>query len=688
MIDIFSRSRHKAQDREGGFTLIELLVVIIILGVLSAVVVFAVTGVGDKGKNAAQKTDLKTLQTAEEGYCAKFGRYGTEAELVSAQFLSEASTQSDVILNSGGNCGAKSSSTSQYLLTVQNPTEDSLTVGVNPQSSAADFTGGFTGSPAGVKNNFGMGPTNTNMFENLVRMTPDFHYEPWLAESWDLPGAVPAGGGPALGPTTYRFHLRHGVLFHNGTELKADSVIYTFNNRIAPSTSLGVTSTSAAVVAGDAYAVDVTLSFANARFLEQLVHHQTGAIVALNTVPRSGAAATPTPVGTGPFKFSSYSQGNQLVLTRNDAYWGDKAKLKTLTFKFIADSNTRLLALQSGQIDMMFDVPKDSLAAVAATSGLKTAVSPPGFNEAIWFNSHRLPSAGTSNDAMSDLTVSTPPLTNGNRVRKAVAAAIDRSSILNATYPAGAVTANTFVPAAMLAPYDTMVSGPKFDPAEANTQLNAAGWTCTGTCGPGNLRSKGGVTLTLQLLNGYTPTSLRGDSDILVENSLKAVGIDVARTRLTDVQQSTYDAAMTNGTFDLYMERISQNDANPASPPSNFFDCAGGSGGTSAPAGTGVGAGGVCPNSGLNAIGAGYANWTADNVTPFAATLAAARLATDPEVAKQKTAEAMHYAVDDYVVGVHLGALNSLFGMKSDVQGFLLHGSLRQVRWASVYRLG
>ena len=337
---------------------------------------------------------------------------------------------------------------------------------------------------------------------------------------------------------------------------------------------------------------------------------------------------------------------------------------------------------------MMFDLPPASAASVSSTPGLKTATSPPGFNEVIWINSHRLDDAGTptiDESALSDLTVATPPLTNGNRVRKAIAAAINRASIINAIYPSGAVTANSFVPAAVLAPYASSISGPTFSQSEASSQLDAAGWTCTGMCGPGNFRTKAGKTLTVQLINGYTPTSLRGDSDILVENALEAVGIDVVRTRLSDTQQSTYDSNMLNGTQDLYMERISQNDANPASPPSSFFDCAGGSGGTSPPVGTGVGTGGTCPNSALSA--AGYARWFADNQTPFAATLAQARAATTADEARKKTAEAMHYAVDDYVVGVHLGSLNSLFGMKSDVQGFLLHGSLRQVRWASVYRL-
>lgn len=671
------RSRFIGRRRggEAGSTRLNVLVGVVVVGVLAAVVVFSAQGDdGDGGTGQAVdlKTDLANVQKAEEAYCAKNGRFGTEAELVDGGFLKQQSPMTDVVLASGGTCGASTSSTSQFLLTVQLPTEDSLIVGVSPQSSTSDFTGAFTGTPAGVKNNFGMGPTNTNMFETLVRMTPDFGYEPWLAERWEAPGTF--GGSP----NTWRFHLRRGVMFHNGTEMTAADVAYTFNNRIAPNTTLGVTAMSAAAVPGNSYAVDVALSFDNQRFLEQLTHHQTGAVVANGTVPWASATAAPTPVGTGPFKFSSYAQGNELVLVRHDAYWGEKAKLKTLTFKFLADVSTRLLALQAGQIDMMFDLSPTSVDAVKATQGLKVAVSPPGFNEVIWINSHRADDPGTANireDALSDRNTTTAPLTDGNRVRKAIAAAINRQPIINAIYPSGAVTANSFVPAAVLEPYASTIKGPAFNQAEANTQLNAAGWTCQGTCGPNNYRTKGGATLTVHLINGYTPTSLRGDSDILVENALEAVGIDVVRTRVSDTQQSTYDAQMLNGTQDLYMERISQNDANAASPPSSFFDCAGGT----------VGAGGTCPNSALSS--AGYARWFADDVTPFAATLAEARVAKTADLARKKTAEAMRFAVDDYVVGVHLGSLNSLFGMKSDVQGFLLHGSLRQVRWGSVYRL-
>ena len=98
MIERLENRRRDA--REGGFTLIELLVVITILGVLSAVVVFAVSGINDKGQTSACKIDTRTLATAEEAYLASStagnGQYGTEAQLVSGGFLSEVSQHHDI----------------------------------------------------------------------------------------------------------------------------------------------------------------------------------------------------------------------------------------------------------------------------------------------------------------------------------------------------------------------------------------------------------------------------------------------------------------------------------------------------------------------------------------------------------------------------------------------------------------
>ena len=95
---MLQRIRNRRHDSEGGFTLIELLVVIIILGILAAVVVFAVGGVGDKGVSASCKIDTRTLRTAEEAYAAQpapnggAGKYTDTAGLKNGGFLSEDST--------------------------------------------------------------------------------------------------------------------------------------------------------------------------------------------------------------------------------------------------------------------------------------------------------------------------------------------------------------------------------------------------------------------------------------------------------------------------------------------------------------------------------------------------------------------------------------------------------------------
>jgi general secretion pathway protein G len=94
------RARLDAGRQDNGFTLIELLIVIVILGILAAIVVFAVGGIQDKGQTSACDADKKTVQTAEEAYFANKdggnGKYGTIAQLVAAKSLASASTLHDV----------------------------------------------------------------------------------------------------------------------------------------------------------------------------------------------------------------------------------------------------------------------------------------------------------------------------------------------------------------------------------------------------------------------------------------------------------------------------------------------------------------------------------------------------------------------------------------------------------------
>ncbi|HSR29438.1 MAG TPA: ABC transporter substrate-binding protein [Anaerolineae bacterium] len=145
------------------------------------------------------------------------------------------------------------------------------------------------------------------------------------------------------------------------------------------------------------------------------------------------------PIGTGPFKVEAWERGNQLVFTRNDDYWGEKAQAQTLVFRWGTESAQRLLELQSGAVDAIDNPGPDDFATIEADSTL-TLYPRQALN--IFYI------AFNNDPQVEGWDNSTNPLAN-EMVRQAIAMGVDRQRIVDQFYPVGSTVAEYFTPCAI-----------------------------------------------------------------------------------------------------------------------------------------------------------------------------------------------------------------------------------------------
>jgi peptide/nickel transport system substrate-binding protein len=464
-------------------------------------------------------------------------------------------------------------------------------------------------------------PTNAGIFETLVRMTPTYQLAPGLATSWEF-----------VQPNTWRFHLRHGVTFQDGTPFNADAVKYTMDQlATAGQTSyIGIDKPSVTKVV-DPYTVDITPSFPNRRLVEQLVH-PSNSIVAPGSTPDH-------PVGTGPFEFVSYQRNQQIVVKRWDGYWGPKPKLDQITFKFIPDANDRVLALESGEVQAAFDVPRESAAEVASRPGLRVARSPVGAYEALYFMIR----------GASGFDLGQDPA-----IREAVALAIDRNVIVKNVWQGNAQVIQTMIPPSVLGPYSSMVTGFPYDPTRAKQILDQAGWAV----GSDGIREKSGRKLSLTMVVGFPNADIHGTMPDAVKSMLADVGIDLNVVNTPD--ENSYFDRIAKGEGDLFAEVGNQNDANPCFLPDLLFYFKG----------TGHG------DYGYRFGPGGEFDSVIDSKC---------RQGVTEADAQQGAAEAMHILIDQEKIVIPVAGIFRLYGLSDKVQGFQPNPSQTNQSWTSVY---
>ena len=239
------------------------------------------------------------------------------------------------------------------------------------------------------------------IFDPLVRTDAHFNLLPWVAERWELPD-----------PRTYVFHLRKGIVFHDGRPLTARDVKWTldsYQNGTVVSIRAATYRHVVEVDALDEYTVVIHLDEPDSTLLWNLSDGAFG------IVPYgSGKELTVKPIGSGPFRFVSLEQDNNVILERNDHYWAKPPNIERVRMNVVPDATTRALELRKGSADL---VATNSLGADMVNT----------LRRDFHLKVQREPGTGLVYLAFN----LRDPILRDSRVREAMAYAIDRQPILD-----------------------------------------------------------------------------------------------------------------------------------------------------------------------------------------------------------------------------------------------------------------
>ena len=323
-----------------------------------------------------------------------------------------------------------------------------------------------------------------NVFEGLTRFTETGAVVPALAESWDI----------SEDGLTYTFHLQEGVTFHDGTEMTAEDVKFTLDRargEDSQNAQKGLFAAIETVDVIDPLTVEVTLSQPEGTFLFNMAWGDA-VIVSEDSIDD----IKQTPIGTGPFQFSEWVQGDRIELTQYADYWGAKPALTEATFRFISDPTAAFAAMMAQDIDAFAGFP--------APENLPLFEADPRFQVLV---------GSTEGETILAMNNAEPPFDNP-KVREAVAHAIDRQQIIDgAMFGLGTPIGTHFAPHNPA--YVDLIDRSNYDPELSRQLLEEAGMA-------------DGFTTTLKL----PPPSYARRGGEIIAAQLREVGIETEITNL------------------------------------------------------------------------------------------------------------------------------------------------------------
>jgi ABC-type transport system substrate-binding protein len=247
--------------------------------------------------------------------------------------------------------------------------------------------------------------------EPLVRLTHDGKVMPWLVESWEQ----------SRDGKTWTLHTRKNVKFTDGTPFNAEALRFNLErfrkHSIGKATLAMVKSME---VAGE-HSLKVTTEAPFAPFANSLGYHWIVVYSPTQVLKVGDDNLHTAPVGTGPFKLVHHKRGQEVRLESNDQYWGGKPRLRAIVSRPYPDQGARMLALESGDVDLIFHVPPQEAARLGKNQNL--TVSTPPSARVIWIY------LNTQREPFKD-----------KRVRQAIYQAIDREAIVKNIFAGTAKT--------------------------------------------------------------------------------------------------------------------------------------------------------------------------------------------------------------------------------------------------------
>ncbi|MGH7120278.1 MAG: ABC transporter substrate-binding protein [Acetobacteraceae bacterium] len=192
-----------------------------------------------------------------------------------------------------------------------------------------------------------------NIHDSIVTVDYSFKVIPNVAEHFEASEDL----------LSYTFHIRPGVKFHNGAPVTSADVKYSFERVKDPKTgavNYAVFNAVKSIETPDSLTVVVTMSQVYAPFLQRLAEIGAGAVIPKDSGPLQGKA----PIGCGPFKFVSREFGNKAVLQRFDDYWQGPAYLDGVIEYEVPEPTVRLTGIQTGQYNLINDIPFDKVSRV------------------------------------------------------------------------------------------------------------------------------------------------------------------------------------------------------------------------------------------------------------------------------------------------------------------------------------